>query len=157
GPELDQRTRSWSQRRLLLYAHGGLVSEDAALQRLADYLEPFTSSEIYPISFIWKTDLWTTVTNIVKDAVRRRRPEGPLDRLKDFMLDRLDDALEPIARSAGGPAIWGEMKENAERTVTDDRGAFRLIAPLLRDLAAGTQLHIVAHSAGSIYFARLVQ
>jgi hypothetical protein len=36
-----------------------------------------------------------------------------LDTTKDFVLDRLDDALEPLARSLGGKALWDEMKENA--------------------------------------------
>ncbi len=50
---------------------------------------------------------------LLSDAVRRRRPEGILDATKDFMLDRLDDALEPIARMLTGKAEWNEMKENA--------------------------------------------
>ena len=35
-----------------------------------------------------------------------------LDDLKDFMLDRMDDTLESVARPLG-KACWDEMKENA--------------------------------------------
>jgi hypothetical protein len=92
------------QKRLLLYAHGGLVAEDAAIQKVADLRAPLFDAGIYPISLIWKTDFWSTLKNILQDAVRRRRPEGYLDGTKDFMLDRLDDALEPLARVIGGKA-----------------------------------------------------
>ena len=51
---------------------------------------------VYPLAFIWHSDYWTTITNIVQDAIRRRRPKGVLDAAKDFMLDRLDDALEQM-------------------------------------------------------------
>jgi hypothetical protein len=61
---------------------------------------------VYPLAFIWHSDYWTTVTNMLKDAVSRRRPEGVLDATKDFMLDRLDDALEPLARVLTGKSAW---------------------------------------------------
>ena len=32
--------------------------------------------EVYPLALIWKTDYWTTIGNVLQDAVRRRRPEG---------------------------------------------------------------------------------
>lgn len=104
-------TKGWKRRRILLYAHGGLVGEKGAIQRTSEYLKPLLENEIYPVAFIWKTDAWSTITNIIKDAFSRRRPEGILDAAKDFMLDRLDDTLEPLARLPG-KAMWDEMKEN---------------------------------------------
>src|SRR4029450_5532359 len=86
-----------SRRHLLLYAHGGLVAEDSAIQKIADLRVPMLEAGIYPISFIWKTDFWTTLKNILEDAVSRRRPEGFLDSSKDFMVARLDAALGPVA------------------------------------------------------------
>ena len=47
-----------------------------AIQRLADLRASLLEAEVYPISFIWQTDFWSTVTNILRDALRRRRPEG---------------------------------------------------------------------------------
>lgn len=154
--------REWKQKRLLLYAHGGLVPEEAAVQRVADYRSALLEAQVYPVSFIWKTDFWTTLKYILEDGLRRRRPEGILDAAKDFMLDRLDDALEPVARAAGGRAQWDEMKENALRAttgVTGAKGGARIAAEHVAALAEldGVELHLAAHSAGSIYFARLVQ
>jgi hypothetical protein len=98
---------------VLLYAHGGLTAEDSAIQKAADLRPALLAAGVYPLSIIWRTDLWTTFRNILQDAISRRRPEGFLDDAKDFMLDRLDDGLEPVARAAGGRNVWAEMQQNA--------------------------------------------
>ena len=154
-----QRTSSWTKRRLVLYAHGGLVSQDSALQRLADYRRQMLPREIYPIAFIWKSDYWSTLRNMLEDATRHRRPEGVLDSSKDFMLDRLDDALEPLARRLTGKAQWDEMKENALRATTTAKGGARCLADQIVALAASDprlEIHLVGHSAGSILLAPLL-
>ncbi|WP_310394386.1 hypothetical protein [Hymenobacter sp.] len=78
-------TQNWKRKRLLIYAHGGLVGKN--------------------------------------DARQRRRPEGFLDGALDFVLARLDDFLEPVARSVGGRSLWQEMKGNA-RLATETAGAW---------------------------------
>lgn len=154
-------TEGWRKKRLLLYAHGGLVSERAAVQRLADYRPALLAAEVYPVSFIWHSDAWTTLTNILQDAFRRRRPEGFLDSSKDFMLDRLDDALEPLARTFTGKLQWDEMKENALQATESKTGGARLVLQHLSELAARykneLEIHVIGHSAGSIFHAPLLQ
>jgi Papain family cysteine protease len=148
----------WPQKRVLLYAHGGLVSEQAALQRLAEYRPALLEAGVYPLAFIWRSDYWSTITNILQDAVRRRRPEGAFDAAKDFLLDRLDDLLEPVARGLTGKAAWDEMKENA-LAASRKGGAAQLLAGHLAALAKqepGLEIHLVAHSAGSILLAPLL-
>ena len=148
-----------SCKHILLYAHGGLVSEETAVQRLADYRSAMLAAGIYPLSFIWHSDYWTTVKNLLQDAFSRRRPEGVLDAAKDFMLDRLDDALEPLARVLTGKSAWDEMKENAMRATTGSNGGakavVRHLGKLFKDRSA-LKLHVVGHSAGSIFHAPLV-
>lgn len=157
--DLPRITRDWKRKRILLYAHGGLVGEESAIQRLADYRAAMLEAEVYPLGFVWKTDYWTTLTNMLQDALKRRRSEGLLDSAKDFMLDRLDDALEPIARTLTGKAAWDEMKENAARASVRPEGGARLVADELAGLAADPkiELHVAGHSAGSIFHAPLVQ
>lgn len=152
-------TQNWKKKRLLLYAHGGLVGEESAVQRLADYRASLMDAEVYPVSFIWHTDFWTTTTNILQDALKRRRPEGILDASKDFMLDRLDDALEPVARMLMGKMQWDEMKENAFLATTKATGGARIALQEIAKLAKQTDLeiHIVGHSAGSIFHAPYIQ
>jgi hypothetical protein len=152
-------TRDWKKKRLFLYAHGGLVSEDTAVQRLADYRPRLLASQVYPVSFIWHSDLWATITNILQDAIRQRRPEGILDSSKDFMLNRLDDALEPLARSLMGKVLWDEMKENAVRASELEDGGARIAMDEIARLAKSEEIeiNIVSHSAGSIFEAPIVR
>jgi Papain family cysteine protease len=153
-------TKNWKRKHLLLYAHGGLVGEETAVQRLADYRSPMLEASIYPISFIWHSDYWTTITNILRDAVARKRPEGILDSAKDFMLDRLDDALEPLARAFSGKSAWDEMKENARLATEGAEGGARFtlqcLAALLKE-DPHIKVHIVGHSAGALFHAPLVR
>jgi hypothetical protein len=159
--DFPRATKDWKKKRILLYAHGGLVSEDNAIQRLADYREALLQAEVYPLSFIWHSDYWTTTTNVLSDALRRRKPEGILDSAKDFMLDRLDDALEPIARKATGKMQWDEMKQNAIASTTSKDGAARLVLKYVAALAdkygSDLEIHIAGHSAGSTFHAPLIQ
>ncbi|HOC43224.1 MAG TPA: C1 family peptidase [Thermoanaerobaculales bacterium] len=157
--QIPGTTDGWTTRRVLLYAHGGLVAEDAAIARLMEYRPPMLANEVYPVALVWKTDYWTTLKNILRDAVRRRRPEGFIEYTKDFLLDRLDDALEPLARALTGKLQWDEMKENA-RLAIGDGGALDLVAAELATLAntfENLEIHVVGHSAGSILLGPLVR
>ena len=167
--DLSRITKGWKKKRVLLYAHGGLVPEDTAIQRVADYREAMLAKEIYPLCFVWKSGLWTTLGNILRD-VARPRSEGILDRAKSLLLDRLDDTLEPLARVFGGKAVWDEMKENALRATTavarggdgglQEAGGAALTARLLAEWMGNdtdVELHLAAHSGGAVLLAPLVQ
>ena len=148
---------------LLLYAHGGLVSETTAIQRLSDVRGPLLERGIYPLSFVWKSDFWSTLGNILRDALGQRRAEGPFDRAKDFMLDRLDDLLAPVARQLLGKAQWDEMKENALLATAAADGGARIAAQALAGelgpaIESGRiRVHVVAHSAGAVFMAPLLR
>jgi len=153
-------TKDWPTKRILLYAHGGLVDEGSAAQRVADYLTAMKAAHVYPLAFIWKSDYWTTLTNILKDALSRRRPEGILDAGKDFMLDRLDDLIEPLARTLTGKSEWDEMKENATWATVKNEGGAQIALQHLAAVAKSdpsVEIHVAGHSAGAIFHAPLVQ
>jgi hypothetical protein len=158
GRQLPAKMAQWADKRVLLYAHGGLVSEDSAVQHAANNLAPALANHVYPLFFVWRSDAWTTIRNILSQAIAGRRDEGLLDSAKDFMLDRLDDMLEPVARELGGKAMWDEMKQNAQRATTTERGAAHLAADALAGLHAGgklDELHLAGYSAGAIFMAYL--
>jgi hypothetical protein len=142
---------------LLLYGHGGLTAEDSAIQKVADLRPALLQAGVYPLSIIWRTDLWTTLRNILQDAVSRRRPEGFLDSTKDFMLDRLDDGLEPVARAVGGRRIWAEMQQNAVLASQKNGGMLVVLNEVKKLVAKHPRLgvHLVGHSAGSILLGAL--
>lgn len=108
--DLPRITRSWPKKRIVLYAHGGLVPEQAAIQRVADLRELMLPQQVYPLCFVWKTDLWSTLGNLLRDAVRPRT-EGLLDRAKDLLLDRIDDTIEPLARARRPCTVGGDEGE----------------------------------------------
>lgn len=157
--DMPRAMANWPEKHVLLYAHGGLVDERSAIQRLADYRSAMLDAHIYPLGFVWKSDYWSTVTNILQDAMRRRRPEGVLGDAKDFLLDRLDDTLEILARALTGKASWDEMKENALAAGSRPEGGARMaldhLAALHRQMPF--KLHIVSHSAGSIFHAPIAR
>lgn len=150
---------SWPKKRILLYAHGGLVSEEDAVQRVAEYRPALLAQQVYPLAFAWRSDFMTTMGNILADATRRRRSEGMLDEMKDFMLDRVDDMLEPLARSLFGKLAWSEMKENARGASQPGRAA-ALVVKALQQLRGQPgqdfELHLIGHSAGSIFLAPML-
>ncbi|MEJ2600133.1 MAG: C1 family peptidase [Anaerolineales bacterium] len=157
--DFQEITADWTKKRLLLYAHGGLVGEKGFLQRVAEYRSGFFKAEVYPLAYIWHTDLWSTVTNILKDAVDLRRPEGFLEDTLDFMLDRLDDTIEAIVRGLRVRELWDEMKENARLATNDKEGGARISANIIAEMLENNpdvELHMAGHSAGSIFLAPLV-
>lgn len=158
--DLPNNTAAWRKRRILLYAHGGLVDEASAVQRVAQYRAGLMSHEVYPLSFVWKTDAMTTLKNILQDALQRRGFGLDFGGVREFMEDRIDDALEPLARTIGGKAMWDEMKENARLAGEDARGGAAIAAALVAEVYGAdpdrTEVHVAGHSAGSIFHAYLL-
>ncbi len=153
-------TAGWKKKRILLYAHGGLVGEKGAVQRVAEYRKTMLDAGVYPLAFVWHSDFWSTLKNILGDALGQRRSEGVFDRAKDFMLDRLDDTLEPIARYASGKAQWSEMKENALDATRNPKGGAGIVLAELKKLIAADpdiEVHVAGHSAGSVFMGPVVR
>lgn len=155
--QMPAKVSAWKTKRVLLYAHGGLVPEAAALQHAANLRASTLEAEVYPVAFIWRTDILTTIRNILEDAFQRRRDEGILDAAKNFLFDRLDDTLEPITRVLGGMALWSEMKENATLAAAPGGGGAKTAGHLLDAMAAGEidEIHLAGHSAGAILMTAL--
>lgn len=156
--DLVRRVAPWPTKRVLVYAHGGLVAEDYAIQYAANQRQACLDAEVYPLNFIWRSNAWATLGNILTEAIPGLKDASLVGSALDFMLDRLDDTLEPVARDLGGKVLWDEMKENAIRATASVRGAARKTARILRDLkAAGSidEIHLSGHSAGAVFHAAL--
>jgi hypothetical protein len=156
--QFPEITKKWKKKRLVLYAHGGLVPEETALQRLADYRRVLLDHEIYPLFFMWHTGLWDTIKNMLKDFLKKRAA-GSTGKIGDFFLDRLDDGVEVLTRKPG-TAVWEEIKENALSATANKNGAAQLTCTYLDELLKNdpaVEVHALAHSAGSIFEAPLLQ
>jgi hypothetical protein len=138
---------------VILFAHGGLVSEGDALAYARDMLPWWLGKDVYPISFIWETGIWD---------VLRQRLFGA--RVASDLTDRL------LEETAGPPGrvVWSDIKESARLASSTDAGdgvpgggllfADRFGA-LFHELSAANHapgVHAVGHSAGAILHAHLL-
>jgi len=158
---IPECTKSWKKRRVLLYLHGGLNSERDAAKRVMAMRDVLLDNEIYPLHVMWESDFFSSTANIFKDqftVADERAGGGFLENLGEAR----DRVLElTVALPAG--ALWGEMKENAELASAhrDQRGAMQLVAKYVELAKQGLgkksgsewELHVVGHSAGSIFAA----
>ena len=161
----EAKKRGWSKKRVMLYLHGGLNSESDAAKRAVAFRDKCLANEIYPLHIMWETGPLETIGDMIDDLFTQadeRAGGGLLEGLRDAK----DFALELTASPIGGP-MWSEMKENAWRASDhrDDRGAIQLMKKYALDSLGQVpeaergkwELHVVAHSAGSILFAHAVE
>ena len=112
--DIPRITAGWKRKRIMLYAHAGLVAEDGALHRVSDYRKTMLDAEVLSARVrLACSDAWRTIKDLLQRAIDGRRSEGSIDAGRDFVLDRIDDTLEPLARVAGGRAMWSQMKRTA--------------------------------------------
>lgn len=167
---------------IVFYAHGGLVSEKSALDLAQSSVNWWLNNGIYPIYFAWQTGPGETIFSQLMDAVKGRLPSGGLGFDLEEQFDRL---VEKISRKYFVWA-WDQMKQNAwaasaelplnapvqwppDRTPDSNvehamfrlPGASLVVSRLAQYLethgAANVDLHLVGHSAGSIFHAALLQ
>jgi hypothetical protein len=140
--------------RVAIWAHGGLVGEEAGLRIAQKHVEWWKQNGVYPIYFVWETGLFDALRAIL-EQVRGKIPGFGARDLFDVTSDLL---IEMGARALGGGKIWRAMKRNAELASGADGGA-RYVGQQLAVLAGkpdllkghALELHAVGHSAGSIF------
>ncbi|QIL74874.1 caspase family protein [Hymenobacter sp. HDW8] len=140
---------------VLLYAHGGLVSEKSGLSSAARYVPWWLANHVYPLYFVWETGLCGTLGAIIRGTGSRELARGVTD-----LTDRL------VEKSVGkiGGLLWRNMKDSAEGASAPDGGAYYVARRLQRfchkhaaDVRTGAlQLHAAGHSAGSIFHAHFL-
>ncbi|HEV8330854.1 MAG TPA: C1 family peptidase [Steroidobacteraceae bacterium] len=162
----DAPQRFWQggakPRRIAIYAHGGLNSEDASVQRIQTLAPYFKANGVYPVFLTWRTGPTETLCGILEDELKKvPRPEGDIgdlfERVKETAAEVLDRTVEVLARPAAKP-IWSQMKQNAASSVEPGRGCTLLADALVQLKATVPQLeiHLIGHSAGSIILGHLL-
>src|SRR6185312_5492527 len=162
----DAALRFWqggaTPRRLAIYAHGGLNSEDASVQRIRTLAPYFKANGVYPVFLTWRTGPTETLSSILEDELKKvPRPEGDIgdlfERVKETAAEVLDRTVEVLARPAAKP-IWSQMKQNAASAAEPSRGCVQLADALaqLKAAAPQTEIHLIGHSAGSIILGHLL-
>ncbi len=155
---------------IAVYAHGGLTSRKAALDKVRVMAPYFLANGIYPLFIVWQTGLAETLSHQIDDLwhalLSRLERDAPRPKTRGLFAkwqDPLDQAIERAAR-IGVRGLWTEMKENARRASLPAvpgfarrgprarSGGMALLATALERLRADHDfsLHMVGHSAGSI-------
>lgn len=148
----DSKLNSPKYDHLVFYAHGGLNSMKASARRISKMKDVFKRNRIYPIHFMWETGFRETLGDVLRNAAI-----GSKERVGGFT-DFTDWMIEKIGRRAGR-AIWRDMKMDAELSFRATGGGYDAVRVLLAGNAARTkplQIHLVGHSAGSIFHAELL-
>lgn len=144
-------------KRLVLYAHGGLNSEDDAIKRASAMGRYFIGNGCYPIFLVWKTGLMESLRNIFEDAHRK---QPALAGIGEWVSEKTDLLLEKTIGRPFARPLWCEMKENAHLAFTPRHGG-ELLLEAVQALASTWgerfELHLVGHSAGSIFLGHLLK
>lgn len=150
------RRQAAARKRLVLYVHGGLNSEEEAIKRASAMGRYFTGNGCYPLFLVWKTGFLESVANLIADAFRREPARAGFG---EWFTEQSDLLVE---KSVGRPAarpLWSEMKENAGLAFAERRGGDLLLdamQALGSNWGAQFELHLVGHSAGAIAIGHLL-
>jgi hypothetical protein len=165
--EIPSRSTTWKKRRLLLYLHGGLNDEREVAKRIVAYRDVFLANDIYPLHIMWESGAVEILKSMLRDLFtdvddRSGRVADWLKKVREGLIEARDRSFE-LTASAPGTKLWREMKENARLASQhpDQRGGMQLLAKAANraftqfkpETIAGWELHVVGHSAGSIFAA----
>jgi len=154
---------SKKNRKIVIYAHGGLNNEESSINRVRVMAPYFEANGIYPLFVIWKTGFLETISHVISDEGNDLAP-AESGRAEGFFSDITDRAIETIARNVMVKSLWSEMKENAvyasDRAVpgfaqnrSGKPGAMVILAQAIEKLSKNhpdIEVHLAGHSAGSI-------
>jgi hypothetical protein len=159
-------TEKWKKKRVLLYLHGGLNDEQTVARRVLSFRDVLLANEIYPLHVMWETGAMETLRGIIDDwAQAGQRAADVADwlrKLREGATEAKDRTLE-LTASLPGTMLWDKMKQNALSSSRrrDHDGAMQLLLKHVKEALAGLEpadlktweLHVVGHSAGSIFAA----
>ena len=151
--EIAKAARDWTKtegRRIVIYAHGGLVSEAAGADYARQAAGWWLENGVYPIFVLWESDAAGMLLRLLGETIGGGRAPG-LDELRDIGIER-------VVRAAGTP-IWDAMKRSAARASADgdEHGLTLLVQELGKAFGdARPPLHLVGHSAGAILHLHLL-
>lgn len=158
--------------KLVIYAHGGLNSERAGIERAMRMGPWFEANGIYPLFLVWRTSLLESLSHIGRDFVGKfidEREELQAEGIGDVargaikkLQNAFDKAFESAAEKTVGKPVWSQIKQNAD-AAADRGGGVRQLFNKLRELhetlsaeGRSMEIHFVGHSAGAILLGHMI-
>ncbi len=166
----DQWAGLGVRRQVVIYAHGGLVSEADGLRTADKHLNFWLNNRVYPIYFAWQSGPAETLVDQLVEVLKGKLPFGGLGFDLREQFDRL---AEKFARTSI-TWMWDQMKQNARAASEPTPAGLswppenpsklpgatltlnRLRGYLDEQGAGNVAVHLVGHSAGSIFVAPLL-
>ena len=144
------------KRHVLIWGHGGGVSEASGLEGASRNINWWLNCGIFPITTVWETGGFETIGDALQDLFRGNLPTG-------FGFDfneGLDRLVEGLCRQRARWS-WREMKDNARKASGPDPAGATLLLERLKGYvdrvgAGNVAIHLAAHSAGSVYQASML-
>lgn len=152
-------------RKLAIYAHGGLNSENDSITRIRMMAPYFRENGIYPLFITWKTGAMESIGGILEDSIRKifsgtpeMRSQGIVDRIKEAAAEMRDRSIEAACEGLLVKPMWSEMKQNAAAGAEPGAGLELLARHLLtlKKKVQNLEIHLAGHSAGSIVIGHLL-
>ncbi|PNY81565.1 hypothetical protein CVO96_09430 [Deinococcus koreensis] len=152
---------------VVLYAHGGLVSERGGLITAQKHLNWWLNNGVYPVTLAWQSGPGETLCAQLAETFAGKLPAGGLgfdlveqfDRLVEGAAGRslrwMWEQMKRSARAAGAPCRQGPPETAPGGTLLLQQLA-RLQAQLRAETGQRLRLHLVGHSAGSILLGGLL-
>ena len=135
----------------MIWAHGGLISEENGLAIATKHLQFWKANGIYPIYFVWETGLMQTLGQLLRSL-----GSGGRDARTSSPTTSPTRSSNARCRLVGAEKIWSGMKRNSELGSTPQGGATKTATELKMFCdrhAADVQLYAAGHSAGAIFHA----
>jgi len=100
--------------RIVLFAHGGLVSESSGLAIAQKHIDWWRRNGVYPIYFVWETGLFETIGQLLERTRARSQATAPGERgvFSDWISNPI---IEEAVRALQADRVWGGMKRSAQR------------------------------------------
>jgi hypothetical protein len=152
-------------RKLAIYAHGGLNSEEDSITRIRMMAPYFRENGIYPLFITWKTGPMESISGILEDSIRKifsgtagMRDEGIFDKIRKAAAEMRDRSIESACEKLLVKPMWSEMKQNAASGAEPGAGLDLLASHLLtlQKKIPNLEIHLAGHSAGSIVLGHLL-
>ena len=141
-----------------------LNNESDVAKRVVAFRDVFLQNEIYPVHIMWESSAMESLkglNNAITGDDQRSGGAADWPKVRDRLVEAKDRTFELTTARSGG-ALWGEMKRNAmlASNHNPEVGAMQIVTKhVVGALSAVTvaekakwEFHVIAHSAGSIYF-----
>lgn len=145
---------------ILFFAHGGTVTEEDAVRQALAHIPHWLEAGIYPIFFIWETDVWHSIRDCLLGRPKDRGLGDILGKIQQSFVSSTDWTIEKAVRAGGIDDVWNQMKLYAQRGVEPGRGGADLVATELAGFMKSTgidadqvKVHCLGHSAGAVFHA----